>query len=122
MKMVNSNIVDVIGTDNCTFCTEQKRLGKGDFRKIPNGVNGAEDRMSVVWTKGVKTGLMSENEFVRATSSQAARLFNMFPRKGVVRKGSDADIVIWDPQAKKTISKDTHNHNIDYNIFEGMEV
>lgn len=92
-------------------------MGKDDFRKIPNGVNGIEDRMAVVWTKGVRAGLLSENEFVRATSTQAARLFNMYPRKGVIRKGADADVVVWNPKEKKVISKDTHHQNIDYNVF-----
>lgn len=122
MKMLQNNVIDVVGTDNCTFCTEQKQMGKDDFRKIPNGVNGIEDRLSVVWTKGVREGLLSENDFVRATSTQAAKLFNMYPQKGAVRKGADADVVVWNPEAKKVISKDTHHQNIDYNIFEGMQV
>ena len=67
--MLHSHVIDVVGTDNCTFCTEQKQMGKDDFRKIPNGVNGVEDRLSVVWTKGVRTGLLSENDFVRVTST-----------------------------------------------------
>jgi dihydropyrimidinase len=117
MKMINSHVIDVVGTDNCTFCTEQKQLGRQDFRKIPNGVNGIEDRLSIVWTKGVRTGLISENDFVRSTSTQAARLFNMYPNKGVIRKGADADVVVWNPEANKVISKDNHSQNIDYNIF-----
>lgn len=122
MKMVHSHVIDVVGTDNCTFCTEQKQLGKDDFRKIPNGVNGVEDRLAVVWTKGVRTGLLSENDFVRATSTEAAKLFNMYPNKGVIRRGADADVVVWNPEASKVISKDNHHQNIDYNIFEGMKV
>jgi dihydropyrimidinase len=97
-------------------------MGKNDFRKIPNGVNGIEDRMAVVWTKGVRSGLLSENEFVRVTSTQAAKLFNMYPRKGVIRKGADADVVVWNPKEKKVITNDNHHQNIDYNIFDGMEV
>lgn len=122
MKYLNSGVIDVVGTDNCTFCTEQKQLGKAQFNKIPNGVNGVEDRLSVVWTKGVKTGLLSENQFVEAVSTKAAKIFNMYPRKGVIRPGADADIVIWDPEHKHTISHKTHQQKVDFNIFEGLEV
>ena len=103
MKYLNSGVIDVVGTDNCTFCTEQKRVGKDAFNKIPNGVNGLEDRLSLVWTKGVKAGLLSENQFVEKTSSRAAQIFNMYPRKGIIRVGADADVVIWDPNHKRTI-------------------
>ena len=122
MKYLNSGVIDVVGTDNCTFCTDQKRMGKDNFTKIPNGVNGLEDRLSMVWTKGVRTGLLSENQFVQRTSSQAAQIFNMYPKKGLIRAGSDADLVVWDPNHKRTISSSNHNHKVDYNIFEGQEV
>jgi dihydropyrimidinase len=122
MKMIQSNIIDVVGTDNCTFCTEQKRMGKDDFTKIPNGLNGLEDRLSIVWTKGVRTGLLSENQFVEATSTRAAKIFNMYPNKGVIRVGADADVVVWDAEHQHTISKNTHHHKIDYNVFEGTQV
>lgn len=117
MKYIQSGIIDVVGTDNCTFCTDQKKMGKDQFNKIPNGVNGLEDRLSVVWTKGVKSGLLSENQFVDATSTKAAKIFNMYPRKGAVRTGADADIVIWDPNYKHTISYKTHHQKVDHNIF-----
>jgi dihydropyrimidinase len=120
MKYINSGVIDVVGTDNCAFCTDQKRIGKDNFAKIPNGVNGLEDRLSIVWTKGVRTGLLSENQFVEATSSKAAQIFNMYPRKGVIRVGADADVVVWDPNHKKVISAKTHHHQSDYNIFEGL--
>ena len=122
MKYLNSGVIDVVSTDNCTFCTEQKQLGRDGFNKIPNGVNGVEDRLAVMWTKGVRSGLISENQFVEKTSTNAAQIFNMYPNKGVIREGADADVVIWDPNFKRVISAKTHYHAHDYNIFEGMEV
>jgi dihydropyrimidinase len=122
MKYLNSGVIDVVGTDNCTFCTDQKRLGLESFNKIPNGVNGLEDRLSIVWTKGVREGLLSENQFVQATSTRAAQIFNMYPRKGVIREGADADLVIWDPNFSRVISAATHHHKTDFNIFEGQTV
>jgi len=119
--MLNIGMLDLTGTDNCTFNANQKALGKDDFRKIPNGVNGIEDRMSVIWERGVHNGVMSPERFVEVTSTKAARIFNFYPRKGAVMEGSDADIIIWDPKATRTISKDTHHHAVDFNIFEGME-
>ena len=122
MKYLNSGAIDVVGTDNCTFCLQQRKLGIEGFNKIPNGVNGLEDRMSVVWTKGVRQGLLNENQFVDTTSSKAAKIFNMYPRKGVIRPGADADVVVWDPNSSRIISAHTHHHKVDYNVFEGMKV
>ena len=113
--------LQVTGTDHCAFTTEQKRRGLGDFTKIPNGTGGLEDRLSVLWTYGVQTGRLTPEEFVAVTSSNVARIMNL-PRKGVIAVGADADIVVWDPKAGKTISAATQKSAIDYNVFEGVKV
>lgn len=97
-------------------------MGKDDFTKIPNGVNGLEDRMSVIWEKGVHSGIMTKERFVDVTSTTAAKIFNIYPQKGVIQPGSDADIVVWDPTQSRIISAETHHHAVDFNIFEGMDV
>lgn len=109
-------------TDHCTFCAEQKAAGKDDFTRIPNGCGGVEDRMSVVWDAGVNTGLLTPSEFVRVTSANAAQIFNMYPRKGVVAAGADADLVVWDPKGTRTISAKTQFSKGDFNVFEGRTV
>jgi len=109
-------------TDHCCFCAPQKAAGRDDFSKIPNGTGGVEDRMAVLWTHGVETGRLTPEEFVAVTSANAAKIFNIYPRKGAIMAGADADLVVWDPKGKRTISAKTHHQNVDFSIFEGMEV
>src|ERR1700687_2746488 len=114
--------LQVVATDHCAFNTEQKRMGIEDFTKIPNGTGGLQERLSILWTFGVLTGRITMNEFVAVTSTNAARILNIYPRKGAVLPGADADIVLWDANAKKTISAKDQYSAIDYNVFEGIEV
>ena len=114
---LQSGNLQTTATDHCCFCADQKAMGKDDFRLIPNGTAGIENRMEVLWDHGVNTGRLTMNEFVAVTSTNAAQIFNIYPRKGTVSVGADADIVVWDPEATKT-----HHQNVDYNIFEGMTV
>ncbi len=114
--------LSVVATDHCAFTTEQKRYGVGDFTKIPNGTGGLEDRLPMLWTHGVATGRLTMNEFVAVTSTNIAKILNMYPRKGAILVGADADIVVWDPGKSKTITVDTQQSAIDYNVFEGKEV
>lgn len=115
--------LQVVSTDHCPFCMkEQKELGLNDFSKIPNGGPGVEDRMSLVYNGGVVSGKISVNRFVEITSTSAARIFGLFPKKGTIAVGSDADIVIFDPDKERTISASTHHMNVDYSAYEGMKV
>jgi dihydropyrimidinase len=114
--------VQTTATDHCCFCAPQKAAGLGDFTKIPNGTAGIEDRMHVLWHHGVGRGRLTENEFVAITSANTAKIFNIYPRKGVIASGSDADLLIWDPSRTREISAKTHHQNVDFNIFEGMTV
>jgi dihydropyrimidinase len=117
------NDLQVVSTDHCPFCfKEQKELGKNDFSKIPNGGPGVEHRMSLIYNGGVVGGRISVNRFVEITSTSAARIFGLFPRKGTIAVGSDADIVIFDPDDTMTISAKKHHMNVDYSCYEGMKV
>ena len=114
--------LQVVATDHCAFTTEQKRIGIGNFTKIPNGTGGLEDRLSVLWTKGVETGRLTPNEFVAVTSTNIAQILNIYPQKGAILPGSDADLVVFDPKLSKTISAANQKSIIDYNVFEGFKV
>jgi dihydropyrimidinase len=114
--------LQVVATDHCAFTTEQKRNGVGNFAKIPNGTGGLEDRLPVLWTRGVNTGRLTMNEFVAVISTNIAKILNLYPKKGAILVGADADIVVWDPKRKKAISADKQQSAIDYNVFEGIEV
>ncbi|MEO6013337.1 MAG: dihydropyrimidinase [Devosia sp.] len=119
---LQSGSLQVVATDHCAFTTKQKRNGIGDFSKIPNGTGGLEDRLPVLWTKGVATGRLTMNEFVAVTSTNIAKILGLYPKKGAVLVGADADLVVFDPKRKKTISAKTQQSAIDYNVFEGIEV
>jgi dihydropyrimidinase len=115
--------LQVVSTDHCPFCfADQKILGKDDFTKIPNGGPGVENRLQLIHHHGVSTGRLSWNRFVELVSTTPARLFGMYPKKGALEVGSDADIVIWDPSAEHTISAKTHHMRVDYSMFEGFQV
>ena len=115
--------LQVVSTDHCPFDFHgQKDLGKGDFRKVPNGLPGVEDRMDLLHDGGVVGGRISKERWVEITSTAPAKLFGMYPKKGAVAVGSDADIVIYDPNRKHTISATTHHMDVDYSCYEGRAV
>ncbi|GGE22216.1 dihydropyrimidinase [Primorskyibacter flagellatus] len=119
---LQSGSLQVVATDHAAFNSDQKKMGVGDFTKIPNGTNGLEERLAVLWTRGVETGRLTPEEFVAVTSTNIAKILNMYPQKGAIVPGADADIVVWDPSIKKTISASNHHSILDYNVFEGFEV
>ncbi|SFI57843.1 dihydropyrimidinase [Jannaschia pohangensis] len=112
----------VVATDHAAFSDEQKRMGVGDFTRIPNGTGGLEERMAMLWTKGVETGRLTPEEFVAVTSTNIAKILNMYPLKGGIMRGGHADLVVWDPGIHRTVSVATQKSIIDYNVFEGMEL
>ena len=117
------NDLQVVSTDHCAFrFGDQKTMGIDDFSKIPNGGPGIENRLSLLYTNGVASGLLDMNRLVELFSTSAAKLFGLFPRKGTIAVGSDADIVVFDPDEESVISAQTHHMNVDYNLYEGMKV
>jgi dihydropyrimidinase len=121
-KALAAGAIDTVGTDHCPFDTEQKQLGEAAFTQIPNGIPGIEDRVNLLYTHGVARGKLDLNRFVDVASTQAAKLFGLFPRKGTIAVGSDADLVIYDTSYRGVVSAKTQSMNTDYNGFEGMPI
>jgi dihydropyrimidinase len=119
---INQGIVKVVATDHCPFKWEQKLMGKDDFSKIPNGHPAIENRMELLFSEGVHKERISLNKYVEVTATNPAKIFGMFPRKGTIGIDSDADIIIFDPNEKHTISASTHHMNVDYSGYEGWEL
>lgn len=119
---INQGLVQVVATDHCPFSWEQKQMGREDFSKIPNGHPAIEHRMELLFSEGVQTGRISLNKYVEVSSTNAAKIFGMFPRKGTIGIGSDADLVIFDPQKEHVISVNSHHMNTDYSAYEGRKV
>ena len=119
---INQGLVNVVATDHCPFMWEQKLMGKDDFSKIPNGHPAIENRMELLFSEGVNKGKITLNKYVEVASTNAAKIFGMFPKKGTIAVGSDADIVLFDPNEKHTLSVSTHHMNVDYSGYEGWEV
>lgn len=118
---ISKGIVKTIGTDHCPFNLEQKEKGINDFRKIPNGAGGVEHRMKLLFSYGVLQNRINYNQFVDITSTQAAKIFGLYPQKGEIAVGSDADIVVWNPKTENTISVENHHQNCDLEIYEGAK-
>ena len=119
---INQGLIQVVGTDHCPFMWDQKLMGKDDFSKIPNGHPAIEHRMELLYSEGVDKGKISLTKYVELSSTNAAKIFGMYPRKGTIAIGSDADIVIFDPKKEHTISVETHHMNCDYSGYEGKKV
>ena len=114
--------LQVVATDHAAFNSEQKKMGVEDFRFIPNGTGGLEERLAVLWTHGVETGRLTPEEFVAVTSTNIAKILNIYPKKGALVPGADADVVVWDPKQSKTLSAANQKSVLDYSVWEGMEV
>ena len=119
---INQGLVNVVATDHCPFRWEQKRMGEKDFSKIPNGHPAIEHRMELLYSEGVHKGRITLNKYVEVACTNPAKIFGMFPRKGTLAPGSDADIVLFDPNARHTLSAATHHMNVDYSAYEGWEL
>ncbi|XP_022731488.1 dihydropyrimidinase [Durio zibethinus] len=118
---LSTGVLQLVGTDHCPFNSTQKAFGIDDFRKIPNGVNGIEERMHLVWDTMVESGQISPTDYVRITSTECARIFNIFPRKGAILAGSDADIIIFNPNSSFEISVNSHHSRTDTNVYDGRK-
>jgi dihydropyrimidinase len=118
---LSSGILQLVGTDHCTFNSTQKAFGSDDFRKIPNGVNGLEERMHIIWDSMVETGKISVTDYVRVTSTECAKIFNIYPRKGAILEGSDADIIILNPERSFVMGAHTHHSRSNTNVYEGRK-
>src|SRR5437763_2048465 len=117
------NDLQAVSTDHCPFCMkEQKELGRGDFSKIPNGAPGVENRMNLIYNGGVVENRISLNRFVELTSTAAAKMFGLFPKKGTIAVGSDADIVIFNPHTKHSFGVQAEHMNVDYSSYEGWKM
>jgi dihydropyrimidinase len=121
-EALNAGLIDTVGTDHCPFDIDQKLLGKDAFTQVPNGIPGIEERVNLLYTYGVKAGRLDLQRFVDSASTRAAKLFGLYPRKGTVAVGSDADLVIFDPEYRGVISAHTQRVNNDYSGFEGMKI
>ena len=119
---INQGLVNIVATDHCPFMWEQKKMGLSDFSKIPNGHPAIENRMELLYSEGVNKGRISLNKYVEVSCTNPAKIFGMFPRKGTIAIGSDADIVIFDPQEQHTLSASSHHMNVDYSAYEGWEL
>ena len=119
---IDQGSIQVVATDHCPFTWEKKLLGKDDFSKIPNGHPAIEHRMELLFSEGVNKKRITVNKFVEVTATNPAKIFGMFPRKGTIGIGSDADIILLDPNEKHTLSAKTHHMNVDYSSYEGMEL
>jgi dihydropyrimidinase len=119
---INQGSIQTVATDHCPFNLEQKAAGKDDFSKIPNGAPGIENRMELMFSEGVNKGKISLNKYVEITSTNTAKIFGMFPRKGTIGIGADADIIIFDPNEDHTLSVKNHHMNVDYSAYEGWKV
>ncbi|MEP6648162.1 MAG: amidohydrolase family protein, partial [Saprospiraceae bacterium] len=119
---INQGTVQVVATDHCPFMWKQKLMGEHDFSKIPNGHPAIENRMELLFSEGVQKGRITLNKFVAVTSTNAAMIFGMFPRKGCIAVGSDSDLVLFDPNEEHTLTVKTHHMNVDYSAYEGWKL
>ena len=119
---LQTDAIQAVSTDHCSFCMKEKKLGEDDFSKIPNGAPGIENRLMLLYDGGVNGGRISANRFVELVSTRPAKIFGLYPRKGSITVGADADLLLWDPKRKWTISAETHRMKVDYSAYEGREV